>query len=228
MRSRRTWLRMLLVALAPVLSAGAALAHGKNDLNRNHPGRAQATNGNYRRAAVILATGASADAWVRPLARALAFSAKDQTAILDRIASYRQQGEELALVALNNQTGKVAVAAIPRNKTLPVRVLDAAEIRGLGLSPQAEVVPELLSRVRGKGLPPVPAANIRPASLSLSGLSYQGLGKAPAPWPSNYRPLQPGERAVTESHISVPITARKGNIAGASIWGYVTTEGGPQ
>jgi hypothetical protein len=215
----------ILVAALPVLAAGSAFAHGKNDLNRNHPGRADATTGNFRRAAIIKATGADTNAWVRPLARAIAFSSQDQRPILNRIETYRKRGEEIALVALYNNTGTVKVVAIPQNKSKPIRVMKTAEIHKLGLSTQREVVPGLLSLVRESENGTVSAKDIKRASLSTSGLSYQGRAKSVGGnWKPTYRPLEKGEHVVRESYISLPITAKKKNLSGAYITGWVTTE----
>lgn len=224
MRAHRYLFSLLAAVALPGLLASPALGHGKNDLNRNHPGRVDARTGNFRRAAVIAATGADEYAWVRPLARAVAFSSKDQRPILNRIAAYRRHGEEIALVALHNSTGLVKVVAIPTDKTRPVRVMGDREIRRLGISPQADVVPSLLALVKGTDLKPAPVDKIRPASLSTSGMSYQGRAKVPTEWPATYRPLRPGERAVQETYISLPVTAKKGNLRGAYVTGWTTTE----
>jgi hypothetical protein len=224
MRARSLWVTLTLGVALPVLATDTAFAHGKNDLNRNHPARVDARTGNFRRAAVIKAAGASTDAWVRPLARAIAFSSKDQRPVLNKISSYRKHGEELALVALVNGTGTVKVVAIPKNKKQPVRVLKTAEVHKLGLSTQSEVIPGLLSRVSSKEYGPVPAKDIRRASLSTSGLSYQGRAMSAGNWKPSFRPLEPGEHAVRESYLSLPITAKKQNLSGAYITGWVTTE----
>lgn len=208
MRART--LMPLSIAVA-VLVPIAALAHGRNEVNINNPGRAQATNGNFRRAAVLKAAGAAEYAWVRPLARAIAFSAKDQTAILNRISAYRKAGEEIALVTLANSTGKVAVVAIPKNKKVAPRVMSNREIRKLGIAPQSDVVPNLLSKVRGREVGALPAKSIRPSSLSTSGLSYQGVGAAPA---------KSNPSDIMKATISVPVTTRNGNLSGASFSAY--------
>jgi hypothetical protein len=224
MSSKSIWVSLALGLAFPILISGDVLAHGKNDLNRNHPGRTEARTGNFRRAAILQATGADENAWVRPLARAIAFSSKDQRPILSRIDAYHKKGQEISLVALNNGTGEVKVVAIPKDKTKPVRVMSNSEVKKLGLAPQSSVVPGLLSRVKSAKLGRTPAKDIRKASLSTSGLSYQGRAKTIGNFTPTYRPLEPGEHAVKETYISLPVTASKHNLSGAYITGWVISE----
>ena len=51
----RLWLPLGLFLALP-FAPTTVLAHGKNDANRNHPGRVNATTGNFRRAAVLKVT----------------------------------------------------------------------------------------------------------------------------------------------------------------------------
>jgi hypothetical protein len=187
---------------------------------RNH-----VDTGNFRRQAVLKASGVKKSSYEHPPGKVnhywsarvqgLSVAVNKSWKNVHQITSRLERGSVRVKVVEDRRTGKVVFVAAPLDKRLKPRVLSDAEVTALGVAPQPTGA-RLAARGRGK-YGSTTADQLKPSGLSNSGLSYVF---SQAPQPTSRRPswLRDGHKPVLKVTRYQPITgARHGKSASGSI-----------